>query len=371
MENDNKVKIILTENKFLDNLYWDPISNYRKGSGYYLWGTDNLMPEKIIDLKNQSPTHNSLIDLKIYMLNDWEYEGDEYDKILFDKYNRFTFDSIVNNIINDYVIFNQFLLKILPTESSKKLIEFIPIKKFRYGTKLNEDGDPTHGIISNDWSNLRLKENKKIELPIFKWKNSEKEILENTLYLYRDDVMNGIYQVPTYFSAINHIMLEDEIGKFNIANTKNGWAPRLIITLFGSYNNEELYDITRLIDSQYRGSENAGRVAYLTAVNPDMKPLIETISPDLNDDNYLNLVETSRQYICSAHKVTSPTLAGLNTSTGFQETGPTLKMAYTIYDELVISSYRKNIEREINKILELCGWKFSIKMKLKTPNFPE
>ena len=227
---------------------------------------------------------------------------------------------------------------------------------------LTEDGEFQSVVISKDWSNLRFKENKKYLLPLWK-KNIE--LSENVAYLFRDD-WDYNYQVPDYNSAINDIMLEDEISKFNLANTKNGWAPRLMISTFGPYEQNEMRGIMEQIDQAYSGSENAGRVVYMHSSDPAFKPVIEPINYNLNDASYVNLVVSTKDYILSAHKCTSPALAGLSIgNTGFENQGDALLASYNLYDQLAISQYRYNLDAEINKILKICNFNFEIKMSLK------
>lgn len=360
---DNKVKkISLSENTTLNEKFYDYYSDYRKSGDYFLWGSDNLAPQKIYELKYSSPTHAALIDLKIYMLNNYDIIGDLDELKLFNEYNKLEFNDLVKNIIKDYIIFSQFNVKVCQTSTVYSLLNYIPTQNLRYSTLLDEDGESVNMVISRDWSNLRLNENKKYILPIYR-KNLN--IDGNYIYHFRDDMYNNRYQTPTYFSALNSILLEDEILKFNLANTLNGWAPRLMVTFFGNYENNEIAELSEDIDRSYRGSENAGRVVYLNAPSIDLQPKIEQISYNLNDDSYVNLVISTKEYILSSHKCTSPALAGLAINGGFEGQGSALQSAYNIYDQLAIQDYRLVLNKHINNILKLSGWNFTIDLKLK------
>jgi hypothetical protein len=88
----------------------------------------------------------------------------------------------------------------------------------------------------------------------------------------------------------------------------------------------------------------------------------------LNDDSYVNLVTSTKDYILSAHKCTSPALAGLAINGGFEGQGSAMLAAFKIYDQLTINSYRLVLEREINKILKLSGYSLEIKMNERKIN---
>jgi len=360
-ENKKKTIIALSENKFLNSTYYDSYKDYRKGNGVYLWGSDNLMPNKILELKHKSPTHNALIDLKQFMLNQWEILGNEQEKEIFNRYNKIELNDLVRMVIRDYVIFGQFAVKIMPTESGYKFLEYVPIQNIRMSSDLDSNCDYSGAMISKDWSNLRFKENKKYYLPLYK---KGEDPTENVLYLFRTD-WDSTYQTPDYFAAINSIILEEEISKFNLANTKNGWAPRLMITTFGQIEQTELQRMAEIIDEAYSGSHNAGRVVYLHAANKDEKAEIESINYNLNDSSYVNLVVSTKDYILSAHKCTSPALAGLAINGGFEGQGSALLSAYNLYDQLCISQLRMNIQTELNKLFKICNFELEINMSLK------
>jgi hypothetical protein len=297
------------------------------------------------------------------MLSAYTFEGSQSDIELFNKYNTLNIDSVVKNAISDLVIFDQLNFKLKPTQSRYKLIDYIPTINVRYSTDLDDNGRPTSVWVSKDWSNIRLQENKKYMLPIYQ---SSVEYDENTLYIYRsDDIYENIYQTPSYFSIVNHIQLENEISIFNLAGTRNGWAPRLMITTTDNMEDAELRSLQEQLDYSYGGSNNAGKVVLLRGANP---PTIEKIDYSLQDDSYMNLVETTRQYILSGHKCPSPVLAGIATQAGFDGAGNAIMAAYKVYDQMVVSTYRQILEKELNTVLELSGYNFKIRFVEKQLN---
>jgi hypothetical protein len=356
----------LAENAALNRTYYDVYGQYRRNGELYYWGSDNLAPDKLIELKNVSPTHNALLDLKNYMLESYTVDATPLELELFNKFNKAPIESLIRNTIKDYVLFNTFAFKICPTSTQYNLIDYIPTRQIRYSSMEDEDGKPTKIWVSRDWSNLRVRVNKKYEIPLLSRLHDTNELDTNYAYVYRDDdLYTDIYQTPNYFSGINNILFESEISKFNLAATRNGWAPRLAITTFQSGAPEELRQLATALDAEYRGTENAGKIIFMNAVNPDMAPKIQEINYSLQADSYLASVNSAREYILSAHKCTSPALAGLSINGGFEGQGTALLAAYSIYDQMVVANMRTVIMREINKVLEMSNFDIRVNFTAK------
>lgn len=346
--------IKLTENAKLNSL---PYQYYaQKQNGYFSWGFDNLYPDKILELIEKSPTHAAIIRTKINMLDDFEILGTEEELALFNQYSSKPLDQTVLGVINDYVIFNQFILKVKPTQSIYNYLSHVPVSNVRVGSNLNEELQPTSFVFSPDWGKRKSSTNKQTIYPVFK-----KDIDTDSYYRYSVTLNNDIYNTPSYASAINSILLEDEMSKFALSNTLNGWAPRLMITIFGEYSEDEQDDIVNRLEREFRGSDNAGKAVLLFAASEAEATKIEAINYNLNDNSYIAIVENNRQMILSAHQVTNPAIAGLATNNGF-DNASVIQTAYQIYDDTIISSMRKVIESELNKMLSESGWGLQIKM---------
>ena len=208
MNEDKALKIALTQNRFLEAKYYDYYSDHRKSNGVYFWGNDNLAPNKLYELRYSSPTHASLLDLKMFMLDSFDIIGEQIEIDFYTKYNKLSIEDLVKNLIKDYVIYNQFFVKMIKTQSNIRLIDYIPTQNCRYSIELDEDNDVKDVIVSKDWSNVRLQENRRYKGKIYK-NEVDLELDENLIYNYRDEVYVNRYQVPNYFSALNNIMLEE------------------------------------------------------------------------------------------------------------------------------------------------------------------
>lgn len=355
------VPIRLSENESLNQTYFSSVYNQRKWSGIYNWGPDNLMPEKLRELTTQSPTHAALIDLKQFMLDNYQIEDPLEELPIITEYNPVTLEQWISNTIRDYVIYSQFFCQLTPTYGEKLLFNYLPVKNCRFSSEINAEGEIDRVVISKDWSNTRIRENRKWTLPLYR----KGRVEEPTVWLYRDNIYEDVYQTPSYFSAVDSILTEISINKWNLENIRNGWAPRLAITMHGMYSNEELAQLAHDLNAQYSGIHNTGKVVFMHTENPDMAPKIDKIDLSLNDSSYLNLVTSVKDYILSAHKCTSPALAGLAINGGFEGQGTALLTAYQMYDQIVVNSMRSHIETELNRILETAGYSIRVRFFLK------
>lgn len=359
--NTKVIPVKLSENESLNQTYWSGAYNQRRWSGVYNWGPDNLMPEKLRDLTVQSPTHAALIDLKVFMLDNYTIDDPAGELILIEQFNPINMDQWIINTIRDYVIYSQFFCQLTPTMGERLLFNYIPVKNCRFSSDINAEGEIDKVVISKDWSNTRIRENKRWTLPLYR-----KGLIEDpAVWLYRDNIYDDIYQTPGYFSAVDSILTEISINKWNLQNLRNGWAPRLAVTMHGMYSTEELIDLAAGLNAQYSGVENTGKVVFMHTENPENAPKIEKIDVSLNDASYINLVSSTKDYILSAHKCTSPALAGLSINGGFEGQGTALVTAYQMYDQIVVNSMRSHLEYEMNRILATCGYEIRIKFFLK------
>ena len=107
-----------------------------------------------------------------------------------------------------------------------------------------------------------------------------------------------------------------------------------------------------LMDS-FGGEDNAGNILLLFGNNGTC-PVISQIE-SVNADLYQNVCDTVLKYIVAANRLTSPLLAGLNTSSGFSAKSEEVIAAYTLYKLTVIDGIRSFVMDKINYLLTLNG----------------
>jgi hypothetical protein len=356
MSDHNKQTKIKLSNVALDNSVYYDNQVYKNGS-YWSWGRNNLYPNKILNLKEISPTHASILMNKINFLDSFEILGVEEEINLFNEFSRVKMNDMIKRVVVDYVIFDTFTLKIKPTQSIYSYIDHINVEKVRVGTTVDEYDEYNTLVYCNDWSQRKGLNNKRIMYPRY-----DKSIQMDSIYRYVSYINSSdIYNEPTYSSAINNMLFEYEISNFALANTKNGWSPRLSVTIFGEYSDEEQDDITRMLSNQYQGTENAGKPVMLFTPNPEDAPKIEQISYNLNDGAYLSMIDNTTQKILSAHQCPNPAIAGLAVNGGLDGNASSIQASFQLFDDLVLSSKRKTLEVELNTLFEECGWSFKVK----------
>ena len=79
---------------------------------------------------------------------------------------------------------------------------------------------------------------------------------------------------------------------------------------------------------------------------------IESVDADL----YNQVTDVVLKYICSGNRLSSPMLAGLNTSSGFSSKSDEIIAAYILYKITVIDEIRSFVLDKINTLLQLNGY---------------
>lgn len=341
--------------------YNTPVVKETAQKDWIEYGANNDYFQYLIDCYNNSTTSNTIISSISGMIYgkglsalDRAKKPNEYAQMmaLFNP-------SCIKKIITDRKMLGQFAMQIHYDKGRKKILKayHIPVQLLR-AEKCNEDGEITGYYYSDDWTDTRKYEPKRYDA--FGFGKGEIEIL----YCKPYSVGLKYYSNVDYIGSLPYSVLEKEMADYQINDVQRGFSGKVVI----NYNNgipseEEQRVIANKTVSKLTGAKGD---AVIVAFNSDETKKVTVDTIPLNDapEHYSYLAEESMRKIMLGHKVTSPLLFGIATSTGFSSNADELRNSAILFDNTVIRPYQEEIIECLDKILAYNG--ISLKLYFKT-----
>ena len=330
--------------------YTSPQIKEVSGKDWIEYGEDNNYFQYLIDRYNGSPTNNAAINgisQAIYgkglNATDSNRKPNEYAQMisLFSK-------DVVRKVCYDYYLMGQAAIQVIYSKDRKKIVqlEHFPIETLR-AEKCNEDGDITAYYYYKDWANIKRSDNP-LRIPAF---GMSKENIE--IYYIKPYKAGFYYYSPvSYQGCLQYCALEEEVSNFHLNNIMNGLAPSMLINFNnGTPNQQERQLIERKIAEKFSGSSNAGK--FILAFNDNKESQAEITPVQLSDahNQYQFLSEESTKKIQVGHRIVSPFLLGISSSTGFSSNADEIKNSSILMDNTVIRPYQELLIDSFDEIL--------------------
>lgn len=334
----------------------DTVKSYptfsKNTKGWINYDKDNLLPQRIIELNNNSAINKAVIENKVtYIcgsgLVDSEYYGQPNPNN--------SWDSLIEKIAKDYVTFGGYCFQVILNENGKTVSLFhTDFSKIRVG-RINEYGVYLSFFLSNDWKKTTGKY-APVEIKAYGSEEMQKGI--PYLFYYKDyEPSLDYYPIPQYYSAINYIEADGLLGRFYRNAINNGFVPSTIITMPSNPTEEQREQFQKDIESSYTGSNGANSIVVLWGESQEVKPVVTSYTASNNADLYNNVDEIIFQKIISAHRLTSPTLAGLSGSGNLSGNANEIINSFILYNQTVIHSLRRKILDTLNQFVINNGYR--------------
>lgn len=354
--------------KFEKQIEGSPITR-NSNQGWVNWGLRNDMPNQLLNLYNESPTHAAAINFGVQSICSG---GIDYDAMKLDSSQtvpnyEYSWDELIRNISLDYMLYGSFAIQIIMNKDGKTFSFWhIPLEKVRW-SPYDEDGQITSYWISNDWTSTGL--NPPIEIEAFDMRPDTKiEKGKPYIYVYRHySPTMSYYTSPHYISAIKAIQAEIEFINYDLKHIVNGFSAAGVLTLNSVETDEERRAIINNIQSMFQGSNNANTMAITFRTNLQDTPVQWTPFTDKgsNVNQYADSNQRCINRILSAHQINDPQLIGLPNpgGTGFNSEGQLLETAYNVYNKVVGNYNRQCVIKTINQMFRMNGIDIEIIMK--------
>lgn len=335
-----------------------PIIRDVRGKDWVYFGEENLYPQVLIDLYNNSAMHHTCVQaIKDGIIGEGiEVIGNE----IINKHGE-TVDEVFEKATQDYIIFGGYSINVIWNREGTRIVEMyhLPFNNVRSG-KLDEEDRVTHYYYTTHWANVR-------KYPAHAYRafdplDNKGDNASQVYYCYDYAPGNDYYPLPSYVGGVNDIQLDGRISKFHNANISNGLAPSLFIQFRnGIPTPEGRRDIYNEIEETFAGEDKAGRF-FLSFSDPGKEMQVTPITA-ANDNYYITLEERVSSRILTAHRITSPLLLGIKDASGFSNNAEEIRVAYDHFEATVIEPKRKKMLNTMGYLLKLAGWNITLTIK--------
>lgn len=307
------------------------------------YGPDNLYPQRLIDLRSLSTTHNSILQLKTDLLvgEGWQQEtGIPWLNTGF-----------LRKIAADLVCFNGFALQILQKGTGETEIRPLPFQSLRVA-KPKPGHKPDSYFYCKAWEWFERGGSpfaKPVKVTGYQ-KGSKPEAGRQIFYFHLPAIENEFYPAASYHAAFSDILFENEISRFKLQNIRNGMFPVLHIEIEGLPEEQEREKFQKDLARKFQGADNAGQVLVTYGLEGEGKTRIQPIEIMGNSELFAQWSDAARQSIITAHRLTSPVLAGLPGSSTLGSSAGEIAVAYEHFHASVIRPMQRMILENLSEL---------------------
>ena len=334
-----------------------PQPKEQKGYEWVLYGQHNQFPLDLLEYRNSSSLHDSIIESKTNLI-----AGNGF---IFDTTRELSNQYIVNNwklvpfwrkldkifwlVTRDQQTFGYSCFEIIYSMDRTRIVDMNWIDASRIASgKRDEVGEVDCYYYSENWSNIKQYPPRKIEAY-----NPNGEGLRQLLFIKRDDNNMDYYSLPTYYSALRWIKADGLMAEYNLAAINNGFSPSIVFKFYKKPSPEERRMNSEAIKAQHGGAKNAGKAIILYSDGKDLAPDIDTLDATNIDARLLQVADQIVQQIITAHRA-HPQLLGIQTP-GKLGYSSELLQSWEIFDAMVIKPERKLILDAFKEVLVYNG----------------
>ncbi len=228
------------------------------------YGTDNLYPNKVFDIVQDSPTAGGCVKRKSEFVFGKGIESD----VIVNRHNK-TINDIVNVTCQEYSKYNGFALHF----NYNLLGQIVEIQNvdIRYVRKLKDMLSVVVGKIRRDSKVINLSSANKVEIPLYQSNGIKKYIkkaggfkkFNGAIFYFNNNT--GIYPVATYDSALTSAQFEQEAQVFSYMNVKNGFSSSGVLKVPNIPDDNKARKEMEEKISKVVGSQNAGSMLVIEA----------------------------------------------------------------------------------------------------------
>lgn len=321
--------------------------------GWVEWGEGNAMPQYLIDLYQSSPVHGSLVNSISFMIAGKGFKSDNPASQV--QMAKLELDSILGSSALDLKLQGGVYWELIYSMDHTRIVQVnhLPYENVRLA--ISDEEDHICGVwYSRDWQDIRKQKNRPEYVPLF---NPEDQSPRQVLFFHLHSVGSLYYPRPDYISSKDWIELTRHISEYHVNNILNGFFPSFHINFAnGEPSPEAQRMISREIEKNLSGTQNAGKFLITFTKNKDEAPVIQPFPVTDADKQYEYLSKEATSQIIVAHRVTSPLLMGVRTDgNGLGSNTDEIKAALYVFTKQVIEPFQRIITDAVEQILSFNG----------------
>lgn len=348
MENNNN-KLNIQFEKFARNITPLPIeSKERDVEKMVKWGTDNLYPNFLIDIANNSSIHGGILDKKTtFLYGDGvinKKSTENISDLVTINEDGETIGELTRKVINDLVVFGGFAVKVDFNILNEPLYyTHIPFNHIR------SNKNKSKFFVNDDWAN---NPRTYLSYPKYNVKSNEDGISKIFYFNSYSISVNNVYPLSDY-KCIEDAVTDMLISQFFGKNIANGFSLTKILKTFkGVPADDEKRRATQKFKDVFTGLDGDG---LLIDFNNEGQTgiTIDTIQADDYASKLIEVIKKVERNILSAHGATSPLLFGIDKEgSSIGGNGSELNVAYEIYKATYVNDKVKEIVSALNKLFQ-------------------
>jgi hypothetical protein len=317
----------------------------KKNQNIVYFGVDNIYPFELIDLYNDSSTHNAIINGKVgYTVGNGLYSEDLATK----KWLSFAnidedWTSLLKRISLDYELFNGYAIEVIKTGVGNQY-HHIDFANIRVGL----DGGLQY---SDEWITDKGLRNGKPKIQYLDRYNPKDQEQKRGIIYHVDYRPNlKYYPLPVYVGSLAEIKTDVQIGDYWLNEVKNGFVGGTLI----QHNNgvpetqAEAKEFEETFQEKF-GKATGTKIVHLFAPSKENGSEISNLNGNDLHERYLEMSNRVKESIFIGHRVTNPILFGVKEA-GQLGARNELDLAYEIFTNTYIAERQNTLLRTIKKL---------------------
>ena len=304
----------------------EPLDLAKVRTKFIPFGTNNLFPQYLAELKRKSSTHRSVLAQKTIFTSGAKFvtNNDDVKEYIKDvNADGESLRQVFKKLADDYYTFGNAYLEGVLYDGGLNLYHID-------ATTVRASKDKKEVYIHPDWAKYNTMKDKLSIIPLYPSVKRNRFILQFKDY----EPTFQFYGLPDYVAALEHIAVDYEIGKWNHTKFKNGFQPSAIVEINGDMGEEEAKKLVREAQKKFVGDGNNGKIMFIVK-NGDTSSANVQIIKDDQEGSWIDLQRITDQNIVTAHRW-QPSLSGLVSSGKMNNTGSEIRIAYDLAMTTVI-----------------------------------
>lgn len=317
----------------------------KKNKNIVWFGVDNMYPYELIDLYNDSSTHNAIINGKVgYTVgNGLEGQDLETKKWLSQANIDQDWTSLMKSLSLDYEIFNGYAIEVIKTKVGNQY-HHIDFANIRVGL----DGSLQY---ADDWITDKGTKNSKPDIQYLERYNPRNPEQKRGVIYHVDYRPNfKYYPLPVYVGSLAEIKTDVQIGDYWLNEVENGFVGGTLI----QHNNgvpetkEEAEAFEKAFQEKF-GKATGTKIVHLFSPAKDNSSEITSLNGNDLHERYTEMSKRVKESIFIGHRVTNPILFGVKEE-GQLGARNELDLAYEIFTNTYIAERQNTLLRTIKKL---------------------
>ena len=304
----------------------EPLDLAKVRTKFIPFGTNNLFPQYLAELKRKSSTHRSVLAQKTIFTSGAKFVTNNEDVKEYIKDVNADGESlreVFKKLADDYYSFGNAYLEGVLYDGGLNLYHID-------ATTVRMSKNKKEVYVHPDWAKYNTMKDKLSIIPIYPKVKGSRFVVQFKDY----EPTFQFYGLPDYIAALEHIAVDYEIGKWNHTKFKNGFQPSAIVEINGDMGEEEAKKLVREAQKKFVGDGNNGKIMFIVK-NGDTSSANVQIIKDDQEGSWIDLQRITDQNIVTAHRW-QPSLSGLVSSGKMNNTGSEIRIAYDLAMTTVI-----------------------------------